>query len=654
MTETEGLLQLQPMLTPPQTSAQAAASVGREPLRVALVVMPFYDLTMSVIGISQLESIVNSDLPDIATATAIYGNHFLAARLGVSFHQAVCSEGVDSGIGDWLFRQVAFPELPDNLDDYLDLYYAQAEDEPYRRKVLELRPQLEQFCIDLIDLHGLASYDVVGFTSMFAQTVPSLAVARLLKERRPEILTVMGGANCEAPMGPALVRNAPMLDYAFSGPGLRSFPQFLRDLAASPRRRPAQLPRGVFNRTTPLDESGLLGDELPLARYIRPDYSSFIEVFEQTRKLADLSPVLTFETSRGCWWGQRAHCVFCGLNATTMGFRSAKSELALEMISDLFDNYYPWCKNFVAVDNIMPEEYPREIFSHFEAPEDAEIFYEVRIKGLDRESLRGLERAGVRSLQPGIESIYTPTLKRMAKGTTSFQNIRFLLDCLDFGIDVAWNLLVGFVDEDDASYRHYLEMIPLLGHVPPPSGSEARTVRFGRYSPYFMRAEEYGLELEPSAHYRLTLPFAAEALGDLAYAFEDVGPAAYRKTLDPWLPQLNQAVADWNSSFYEREAVLIAELQSDGTVAIYDSRSGDPSEYRLSDAASALLLKLHHPAWIGRLGPGERSALDELVARGLVFSDTGRVASIVSWGPDFTISDLAAPRAEPARATAVA
>jgi hypothetical protein len=45
---------------------------------------------------------------------------------------------------------------------------------------------------------------------------------------------------------------------------------------------------------------------------------------------------------------------------------------------------------------------------------------------LNREQLRSLVQARVVEVQPGIESLATSTLKLMRKGTTAFNNIRFL------------------------------------------------------------------------------------------------------------------------------------------------------------------------------------------------------------------------------------
>ena len=60
----------------------------------------------------------------------------------------------------------------------------------------------------MIDRYGLDHVDMVGFTSMFSQNVATLAMARRIKERNPGVVIVMGGANCESPMGRELVELA--------------------------------------------------------------------------------------------------------------------------------------------------------------------------------------------------------------------------------------------------------------------------------------------------------------------------------------------------------------------------------------------------------------------------------------------------------------
>ena len=120
-------------------------------------------------------------------------------------YQRIANEGEHfvSGVGDWLFRQVAFPDAEDNTEDYLLRYYPRndARSVRFKQRLGELRGELEGFLEGLIDQHELDGCQLVGLTSLFSQHVACLAMARLIKRRDPRIRVALGGANCEWPMG---------------------------------------------------------------------------------------------------------------------------------------------------------------------------------------------------------------------------------------------------------------------------------------------------------------------------------------------------------------------------------------------------------------------------------------------------------------------
>src|SRR4051812_13391790 len=421
-------------------------------LDVALVNAPFASLRLPSLALTQIKSVLDDSMPQSVSSELLYLNHDFAACVGADLYQhiAVDMEAPYNGFGDWFFRQAAFPRLPDNTDTYFQRYFPHRtqQNQTFKEKVQDIRRRLPGLLDELITRYALDRRDVVGFTSMFSQNVACFALARLIKERNPDVVIVLGGANCETPMGEEIVKNVAAVDYVFSGGALKSFPAFLQacvDGDAAARERI----RGVFSkvncRNLLAPAAGAIGDEMPLDTEIPLDYDPFLESLDQHFPGAGIEPILLFETSRGCWWGQKAHCTFCGLNGQSMNYRAMSPVLARSLITSLF-RYAPKVSRLQCVDNIMPKEYPKEVFAHLDTPPHMKIFYEVKAD-LSHEDMAVLSAARVKEVQPGIESLATSTLKLMKKGTTVFQNLRFLNTCLTYDIFPCWSLLVGFPGE---------------------------------------------------------------------------------------------------------------------------------------------------------------------------------------------------------------
>ena len=600
---------------------------------IVLVSMPFADRQRPSFALSQLSAQVRRELGDDHAVRVLHLNHDFVRFLGTQTYDAITDDLGQhlAGIGDWFFRAVAFPEHEDNREEYFARYFAGPDHARFRETVLRRRERLYAFCAGVAHEYGLYDADVVGFTSMFAQTVPSLAMARVIKEVNPDVVTVLGGANCEAPMGAALAANTDQIDYFFSGPALITFPQFLRHLRDGEPERAHEI-RGVVTRQNCTDPRyrRAIGRDADIDDYLEPDYAPFVASFDRmvaTTGAPDLEPVLFFETSRGCWWGERSHCTFCGLNGQTMAFRAMEPANAVRLFEDLF-RHAPRCRHFTCTDNIMPMDYLTEVFPKLDPPPGVSLFYEVKV-GLDQEDLATMARAGVTEIQPGIEALATSTLKLMRKGTSAFQNVQLLKNCARSGVNPAWNLLIGFPGEPESTFEKYLTDLPLLTHLPPPDG--CFPVRFDRYSPYFNQAAEYGLDLHPLDHYRLVYPFPEADLADLAYYFEDRSMADYQVAAARWSRTLGELVARWRAA-WDAEERPVLRLRRDGTVV--DTRSGTRREYRLDPGTTALLEHLDRPARLDRLAgelPGVDAVaarLDDVRARGLLLEEGGRAMSL--------------------------
>jgi ribosomal peptide maturation radical SAM protein 1 len=610
--------------------------------KIALINMPFADLRLPSIALTQLKAVVDQRFKDQVSVDIHYLSHDFAKYLGRDLYDLITGSGdsQNAGLGDWLFRQTAFPDLSNNAGVYLSRYFPFHTEEmnALKSNVLAKRRGLDNFLDSLISKYALDQVQVVGFTSMFMQSAAAFSLARRLKECDPKPITVIGGANCESPMGQVIAKEVASIDYVFSGPALKSFPEFVQHCLDQEPRKTGSI-KGVFTKRNHLFQTGpdAIGEELSIDVPIDLDYQPFLNTLAENFPQGEIDPILLFETSRGCWWGERAHCTFCGLNGASMAYRAMSPDRALKQFESLFE-FAPSVSRMDAVDNILPKSYLHEVLPFVKTPENVSIFYEVKAD-LSESDIQTLAGARVKIIQPGIESLATSTLKLMKKGTSAFRNLSLLKYCATYGIEPAWNLLIGFPGEGEDVYRKYVEDIPLLTHLPPPTG--VFPVRFDRYSPYFMKSKEYGLDLHPLDYYSLTYPFPQEELDQLAYYFADVNIGAeYAQTMSKWIGKIEEKIDPWVDSWKtegETRPQLLLCGNGDQSI-IRDSRSGELKEYQIGEVGSRILnLTADGPKRIGDVAnefagvPGFDAAKEVATLRekGLLFHEDSRFMSLV-------------------------
>jgi len=468
---------------------------------------------------------------------------------------------------------------------------------------------------------------IVGFSTTFQQNIASLALARELRrcsgKNAPAIL--FGGANCEGAMGRALARNFCFADHVVSGEAERVVEWLVPRLVNS-GGAPQPLPM-VHDRVIPGQPVEDL-NSLPT-----PDFDGYFAAY---RKNGFTWPYqLSAETSRGCWWGAKVHCKFCGLNGSSMAYRSKSASRAVTEIKSLSERYAT--RRIMMADNILDAKYLSSVMPGLRGS-GLELFYEVK-SNLTKSGLAAMRAAGVTWIQPGIESLSDRTLQLMGKGTTAMQNIQLLRWCSELGVKPSWNILYGFPDEDPAEFDHMAQLAPDLFHLTAPS--VVLQFRMDRFSPYFNDAAQYGLSnVRPYWSYRFAYPGLSETdLADIAYFFE----FDYADGRDPRVEAqpLVQAAACWHSA-QKRGARLVALGNSAEGGCVYDARNGRPESIALTVADWRLLEATDSAIGVGRLLAAQPDLADTLATfqkRRWVYEANTRVVRLV------TIPDLEANHA---------
>lgn len=451
----------------------------------------------------------------------LYANTLLASVIGEKEYWKICSTSSKAFVGERLFARCAFdlPPLGHNLERMFDPVWIPGSDEAAeceldlssidQGKPLDLSElkRLETRTANWIDRLATAvsqrTYKVVGCSTMFQQTAASMALLNRIKHLRKDTVTILGGANCEGEMARGIASLGAGIDYIFSGESEATFPAFIRSILAG--SHPNE--RLIYGQ--PCKNM----DILPT-----PVFSEFYEQrahYLPNSKVAPEQTQILYETSRGCWWGQKRHCTFCGLNGEGMAFRQKSPNRVMEELHALV-NAYP-SRNISMTDNIMPYDYFKTLVPRLssELP-GLNIFYEQKAN-LSLENVLALRRAGIASIQPGIEALSTHLLRKMRKGVLARQNLMLLRYATAANLQLYWNHLWGFPGDKQETYEEIRAMIPLLHHLQPPIGFGH--VVIDRFSPYFFQPAEFRVSnVKPLTAYYDFLPSTAD-VPRIAYHF---------------------------------------------------------------------------------------------------------------------------------------
>jgi ribosomal peptide maturation radical SAM protein 1 len=544
----------------------------REPL--ILVNMPFAAIQFPSIQLGVLQALAKAgDIP----CKALHANISFAQRIGPSLYN-VLSNHRGRMIGEWHFASAAFGDQVNKADDFLKSFpeaFTDIEQKTGSRAqdLLHLREvTAPAFVAALADEIVASNPRVVGFTSTFEQNVASIALAREIKKRNSDIITLFGGANFDGTMGVAYMEAVPWIDVCVAGEADMVFVPLVSALING-HQVPAS--KGVFTRERLADAKavGRASYSAPMDSLPTPVYDDYFEALERNNVTeVDLGRpiVLPFESSRGCWWGEKHHCTFCGLNALGMGFRAKSVGKIINEISYLTERHK--INRFAAVDNILSPKLMEGLFEELAGGEyDYDLFYEIKAN-LTRDKIRGLYNSGIRHVQPGIESLSTHVLKLMRKGITAIQNVNALRWMNYYGLEILWNIIYGFPGETESDYEIQLAVIRNISHLAPPN--YVGRIWLERFSPLYNESKSFGFsDMRPEPSYNYIYPSTVD-LNRASYFFE--GHSADTVS-DSFMDGTRTAVARWRSKWGVDILPFLTFVKTHGGVHVSDGRENPRS-----------------------------------------------------------------------------
>ena len=602
--------------------------------QVALVNMPFSYSKYPSIQLGTLSALLKSRGVPV---DCHHLNVRFAHKIGVPLYEMICEKR--ALFGEWLFSYLLFRDNPKRAE-YPRVFkpvFEQVSRESgqpisfFEDLSTRTAPQFLTWAMTAIDW---GQYKLVGFTSTFDQNVASLTLAKLIKDLYPHVKIVFGGANYDGEMGMEYFRAFPFIDYVVVGEGEEVFPHLVRHVLEG---TPEAVPNGVIFREqdrirfTP--NPALFAD---FARTGPPDYDDYYHLLAELGDAAQgLDRILLYEGSRGCWWGEKHHCTFCGLNAQSMKFRAKSPDQAAREMTALSSRYDT--TRFRLVDNIIDMKYVEHLFGLFAAAHcDLDVFIETK-SNLQKSQIRTLAVGGVKCMQPGLESLSLTQLKAMDKGVTPMQNIVCLKWSGYYRVAVSWNILLGFPGETNDDYRRQIDLLPSLFHLQAPEATGKFWLQ--RFSPYFTRPHEYGVRITgPGTAYEYVYDAARLDLLKVAYDFEyelDHWP------VDPHLyQQLVSLVEEWQRRARGSDRPFLYYSKAMDYVTVYDGRDPQaPTRQRFDWPAAAIIEVCNEAAksrdqiraLLNEAGSGPvlsddelNEALNILTSRRILFEERGK------------------------------
>jgi ribosomal peptide maturation radical SAM protein 1 len=554
------------------------------------------------------------------------------------------------GLGDWVFSSALYGTPTWRVSEYREQLTEGIDPQMFELAVA-LQKLAPTFIDELADRLVAMNPDVVGFTTTFQQNAASLALARAIKLRNPSIVTIFGGANCDGSQGMAIHRNFSFVDYVVRGEGEGILCRLIETLRSEELSNDPASFAGIpglcwrDERGEPVTNE-MAGKGFNFNKPNLPDFDEYFARFSVSPVRRWTEPRLVVEGSRGCWWGAKHHCTFCGLNGSFMEFRSKSPRMFAEEVLTLVERHQ--VMDVAIADNILDPGYIVHALPIIaEKGYDLRMFCEIK-SNMRREHLEAIFKSGMTDVQPGIENLSANVLKIMDKGVTGCLNVRMLREAGSIGVMISWSYLYGFPGEEESDYKPIIEQFPALHHLPPPGG--ANRIAIERFSPYFDKPELGFADIKPAKMYSIIYDLPESELKDLAYVFD--APAL--GVTDEIGRELDRTIAQWRRAYYERRARLTYADIGDSIVLVSD-RDGYPWHTHVIDDKdeAAIFGLLSQPRSFESLEQytseslGGRVDLPGLLDRwrelGIIFHDGGQMIHVAVEAHNQELTRVSAP-----------
>lgn len=473
---------------------------------ILYIVPPFSLQNYPSLGIEILRKITDNEG---ISSDIFYGNIHFSNIIGSKKYQFILEKMSSLYYlgGERIFTNVAYENIPKlgynneiidgtNLADLCNENHISYDD------ILNLPKMAKEWTINLARKISECDYKIIAISINHQQTNAAISIVNYIKSFKKDIICILGGSSCDGIMAKGIMSLSKNIDYVFSGESEDNWLNHINKLLNNEK-----INYKIIKQSFPAD----------LNKSPCPNYDEYFRQLKLNH-IKNKNIYVSYETSRGCWWGNKSNkCIFCGVNGTKDKYRHKTEEKIINDLDKIITK--PIKIKINMTDTLMPRKFIHTLIPKLtkKYENNIDLFYEQRAD-LSLDELMALKNCGVNFTQVGIESLSTALLKQMNKGISAEQNISFLRHAKICRMLIGWNLLYGIPNETTDDWENILKIVPLIHHLNPPI--KLRKLEIARFSPLFNNPEMYNINnLCPNDVYKQVFPKESD-IDNLAWLFD--------------------------------------------------------------------------------------------------------------------------------------
>lgn len=450
---------------------------------VLLVSMPFAETSIPSIQLALLETYLKKESINIETI-----NLYLKAAefFGLKNYNFLINSPNDSYVAQMIFSKYVFPEYwEQKINDFKDFYNKNIADEEYF-SFEDYEKQTDEFYNWTIKNIKWDDFDIVGFTLNYGQILPSLAIAKEIKQEYPDKKIVFGGSSTVDQLGIRVLETFDWIDFIVSGEGENTLYKLAIE-SENYKSIPGLIHRNndkvIFN--PPSQNIDL--NTLPFLTF-NSYYRDLSNVSDDIQQYFHLYGRLPIEFSRGCWWNK---CSFCNIQLYHKNYREKAVDRFVEELKFLSDSYK--ILNFQVIANTLPQKDYRLLCEEITKLEkNFSLCIEARSGKLKNDDYPLLKKAGFTTIQTGIETFSQNYIKKINKGVRVIDNVAALKFCKENGIKNCYNLISNYPNEEKIDYEQTIKNTSLFRQYLDTPQISNFVVGYG--SPIFSNLDSYNIK----------------------------------------------------------------------------------------------------------------------------------------------------------------